>query len=209
MSPFLSLSRGIDRLNEWVGAAVAWLVLAAVVISAGNAIVRKAFNNSSNGLLEIQWYLFAAVFLLGAGYTMLRQEHVKIDVILGRFSRPTQVKVEMFGIVCFLFPFCWEVISLVMPLVTQAYATGEMSSNAGGLIRWPVYALVPVGFGLLWLQGVSELIKRAGYLAGACGDPAEKKVAKTAEEELAEVIRARAEADAAAAAAALAKGGKA
>ncbi|MEK8048873.1 TRAP transporter small permease subunit [Ideonella sp. DXS22W] len=197
MTPLLPLSRAIDKLNEWVGSAVSWLVLAAVLISAGNAIVRKAFNNSSNGLLEIQWYLFAAVFLLAAGYTMLRQEHVKIDVILGKFSRRTQVKVEIFGIVAFLFPFCWKVITLVWPLVVQAYNTGEMSSNAGGLIRWPVYALVPAGFALLWLQGVSELIKRLGFLAGVCDDPAVKKDAKSAEEELAEIIRARAEAEAA------------
>ena len=208
MSPLLPLSRLIDRLNELVGAATSWLVLAAVLISAINAAVRKAFNTSSNAYLEIQWYLFAAVFLLAAGYTLLRQEHVKIDVILGRFSRRTQIKVEIFGLVFFLFPFCYEVISLVWPLVVTAYKTGEMSSNAGGLIRWPVYALVPLGFGLLWLQGVSEVIKRIAFLQGLIDDPAIKKQAKTAEEELAEVIRARAEAEAAEAAAKAAGGAK-
>lgn len=189
MQGLLKLSRLIDTLSERVGATTIWLVLIAVVISAGNAIARKAFDASSNALLEIQWYLFAGIFLLGAGYTMLRQGHVKIDVILGRFSRRTQIKVEIFGIVCFLFPFVYQVIRLVWPLVTQAYVSGEMSENAGGLVRWPVYTLIPVGFALLGLQGLSELIKRAGFLKGLCPDPAQPTHNKTAEEELAEEIR--------------------
>ena len=193
MTPLLNLSRAIDRLNVLVGSLVSWLVLAAVLISAVNAIVRKAFSTSSNAFLEIQWYLFAAVFLLAAGYTMLRQEHVKIDVILGRFSKRTQIKVEIFGIVAFLFPFCWSVISLVWPLVVKAFVMGEMSSNAGGLIRWPVYALVPAGFALLSLQGLSELIKRVAFLTGLIADPTKNAQQKTAEEELAEAIRAQAE----------------
>ena len=193
MSALLNLSRLIDRLNEFVGRWVSWLVLAAVLISAANAIVRKAFNSSSNAFLEIQWYLFAAVFLLGAGYTMLRQEHVKIDVVLGRFAKRTQIKVEMFGIVVFLMPFVITVIGLVWPLVTKAYISGEMSSNAGGLIRWPVFAMVPLGFGLLGLQGVSEFIKRLAYLGGQGPDPTQKIQAKTPEEELAEAIRLAAE----------------
>lgn len=193
MAALLRLSRLIDKINEWVGRHVGWLVLAAVIVSSLNAIVRKAFNTSSNGLLEIQWYLFAAVFLLAAGYTMLRQEHVKIDVILQRFHKRTQIGIEIFGIVCFLFPFVLAVIGLVWPLVVKAYFSGEMSSNAGGLIRWPVYALVPVGFALLGLQGLSELIKRIAFLKGLVPDPTQKHQAKTAEEELAEIIRARAE----------------
>jgi TRAP-type mannitol/chloroaromatic compound transport system permease small subunit len=196
VTPFLKLSGSIDRLSEWVGRWVSWLVLAAVLISALNAIVRKAFNSSSNAYLEIQWYLFAAVFLLAAGYTMLRQEHVKIDVVLGHFSKRTQIKVEIFGILAFLFPFCWAVVKLSMPLVIQAYNSGEMSSNAGGLIRWPVYALLPAGFVLLSLQGVSELIKRVAFLQGLIEDPTQKKQEKTPEEELAEAIRAQAERDA-------------
>lgn len=188
MPALLQLSRLIDRLNELVGRSVSWLVLAAVLISAINAVVRKAFNFSSNAYLEVQWYLFAAVFLLAAGYTMLRQEHVKIDVILSRFTKRTQIKIEIFGILAFLMPFAFVVIVLVWPLVTRAYVSGEMSSNAGGLIRWPVYALVPIGFALLALQGVSELIKRIGFLMGLCDDPTKKKQAKTAEEELAEAI---------------------
>ncbi|MEW6705287.1 MAG: TRAP transporter small permease subunit [Pseudomonadota bacterium] len=203
MSALLQLSRLIDRLNEFVGRWVSWLVLAAVLISAVNAVVRKVFNTSSNAFLEIQWYLFAGVFLLAAGYTLLRQEHVKIDVVLGRFSRRTQVKVEIFGLLVFLMPFVVVVIELVTPLVIQAYQSGEMSSNAGGLIRWPVYALLPAGFVLLGLQGVSEVIKRIAFLQGKADDPGKKKQQeKSAEEELAEEIRRRAEADAAAAAAA-------
>ena len=194
VTSLLQFSRLIDRLNEFVGRWVSWLVLAAVLISASNAVVRKAFNTSSNAFLEIQWYLFAAVFLLGAGYTMLRQEHVKIDVILGRFSKPTQIKVEIFGIVAFLMPFVAAVIFLAWPLVTKAYFSGEMSSNAGGLIRWPVFALLPLGFGLLGLQGVSELIKRVAFLKGLIADPTQKAKSKTPEEELAEaILRAQAE----------------
>ena len=193
MSALLKLSRWIDRLNEFVGRWVSWLVLAAVVISALNAVVRKAFGTSSNAFLEIQWYLFAAVFLLAAGYTMLRGEHVRIDIILGRFSKRTQIKVEIFGIVAFLFPFVVVVIELVMPLVIRAYTSGEVSSNAGGLIRWPVFALVPLGFALLGLQGISELIKRIAFLMGLIDDPTRKVVAKTPEEELAEAIRLREE----------------
>lgn len=193
MTPLLNLSRAIDRLSEWVGRWVAWLVLVAVLISATNAVIRKAFSMSSNAFLEIQWYLFAAVFLLAAGYTMLRQEHVKIDVVSGHFSKRTQITIEAVCIVLFLFPFCINVITLVWPLVVKAYLTGEMSSNAGGLIRWPVFALVPVGFVLLMLQGVSELIKRIAFLRGLIDDPTRRQQTKSAEEELAEFVRAKAE----------------
>jgi TRAP-type mannitol/chloroaromatic compound transport system permease small subunit len=193
VNALLALSRAIDRMSEWVGRWLAWLVLAAVLISAANASVRKAFNFSSNAYLEIQWYLFAAVFLLAAGYTMLRQEHVKIDVLLSRFPRRTQAAVEAVCLVLFLAPFCLSVIDLVLPLVLNAWRSGEMSNNAGGLIRWPVYALVPLGFTLLLLQGVSEFIKRIGFLMGRAPDPGVKQQAKSAEEELADVIRARAD----------------
>ena len=194
MAALLKLSRLIDALSEFVGRWVSWLILVAVLVSAGNAVIRKAFDTSSNAWLEIQWYLFAAVFLLAAGYTLLRQEHVRIDVILGRFSRRTQVIVEAVCIVVFLFPFCFAVVDLVLPLVARAYQTGEMSSNAGGLIRWPVFALVPVGFTLLALQGVSELIKRIAFLRGEGPDPAERVHERSAEEELAEdILRQRGE----------------
>ncbi len=188
MAPLLTLSRLIDRLNEFVGRWVAWLVLAAVLISAGNAIVRKIFDQSSNGLLEIQWYLFAAVFLLAAGYTLLRQEHVKIDVVAGRFSKRTQIWIDIFGICAFLLPFVVVVINLSWPLVVRAYDMHEMSNNAGGLVRWPVFALLPAGFVLLGLQGISELIKRVAFLRGLVPDPTARHVAKSAEQELAEFI---------------------
>lgn len=191
MAALLKLSRWIDGLNEFVGRWLGWLVLAAVLISAANAIVRKAFDMSSNAFLEIQWYLFAAVFLLAAGYTLLRQEHVKIDVILHRFTRRTQVMVEIFGMVAFLLPFAVIIIVEVWPLVWRAYLSNEMSSNAGGLIRWPVFVLVPIGFALLGLQGVSELIKRIAFLQGLVDDPGKRKQQKTLEEELADELRAQ------------------
>ena len=188
MAPLLTLSRLIDRMNEWIGRWVAWLVLAAVLISAANAVSRKAFNMSSNAFLEIQWYLFAAVFLLASGYTLMRQEHVKIDVVSGRFSKRTQIWIEIVGICLFLFPFVYMIIKLAMPLVINAYVTNEMSSNAGGLIRWPVFALLPLGLLLLGVQGVSELIKRVAFLRGLIPDPSKKLGVKTAEEELADFL---------------------
>lgn len=201
MSALLSISRWIDRFSEFIGRWVAWLVLAAALVSALNASVRKAFNFSSNAYLEIQWYLFAAVFLLAAGYTLLRQEHVKIDVVSGRFSKRTQIWIDIIGLSCFLIPFVIIIIGLAMPLVINAYVTGEMSSNAGGLIRWPVFALLPLGLALLGLQGVSELIKRIAFLKGLVPDPTKKQQTKTPEEELAEALQKEVEAREAAAAA--------
>ena len=164
------------------------LVLLAVLISAGNASMRKAFNMSSNGFLEIQWYLFAAVFLLASGYTLLRQEHVKIDVVSARFSKRTQIWIDIIGICLFLLPFTFMITKLAMPLVINAYVTGEVSSNAGGLIRWPVFALLPLGMTVLAIQAVSELIKRIAFLQGLVPDPTKKLGTKTAEEELAEFL---------------------
>jgi TRAP-type mannitol/chloroaromatic compound transport system permease small subunit len=188
MHALLSLSKKIDALSEWVGRWVAWLLLFAVLISAANAVVRKAFNMSSNGFLEIQWYLFAATFLLASGYTLLRQEHVKIDVISGRFSKRTQIWIDIVGICVFLFPFVIVIIKLAMPLVINAFVTKEVSSNAGGLIRWPVFALLPAGLLLLGIQAVSELIKRIAFLQGLIPDPTKKQGSKTPEEELAEFL---------------------
>lgn len=188
MHALLSLSKKIDALSEWVGRWVAWLLLFAVLISAANAVVRKAFNMSSNGFLEIQWYLFAATFLLASGYTLMRQEHVKIDVVSGRFSKRVQVWIDIIGICVFLFPFVLVIIKLAMPLVVNAYVTQEMSSNAGGLIRWPVFALLPAGLLLLGIQAVSELIKRIAFLQGLIPDPTKKQGSKTPEEELAEFL---------------------
>jgi TRAP-type mannitol/chloroaromatic compound transport system permease small subunit len=188
VTSLLALSRRIDRASEWIGRWVAWLVLAAVLISAINATVRKAFNTSSNAYLEIQWYLFAAVFLLAAGYTMLRQEHVKIDVISGRFSKRTQIWIDIVGLACFVLPLVWVVINLSVPLALRAYRMDEYSSNAGGLIRWPVFALLPLGFALLGMQAISELIKRIAFLRGLIPDPTQKGQARSAEEELAEFL---------------------
>ena len=188
MSALLNLSRMIDRLSEWVGRWVAWLVLAAVLISAANAITRKAFNYSSNAFLEIQWYLFAAVFMLAAGYTLLRQEHVKIDVVSARLSKRAQIWIDIIGICVFLLPFVYMIIKLAMPLVINAIETGEVSSNAGGLIRWPVFALLPLGMLLLGIQAISELIKRIAFLQGLIPDPSKKQGAKTPEQELAEFL---------------------
>jgi TRAP-type mannitol/chloroaromatic compound transport system permease small subunit len=185
----LSLSRAIDAVSKVVGHAVMWLVLAAVLISAGNAIMRKAFNISSNAYLEIQWYLFSAVFLLGAGYTLLRNEHVRIDAISHRWSRRTQVWIDVIGMLLFLLPLCWWIVSMSWPVTIRAYQIGEMSSNAGGLIRWPVYALMPLGFTLLAIQVVSELIKRIAFLRGLTPDPAITAKEKTPEELLLEEMR--------------------
>ena len=188
MSALLALSRQIDRFSGWIGRWVAWLVLAAVLISATNAIVRKVFDMSSNAFLEIQWYLFAAVFLLAAGYTLMRQEHVRIDVLLGRFSKRTQIWIDVFGLVCFLLPFVVVITLLAWPVVWRAFVSGEMSQNAGGLIRWPVLALLPIGMLLLGMQAISELIKRVAFLRGLIDDPTRRGQAKNAEEELAEFL---------------------
>jgi TRAP-type mannitol/chloroaromatic compound transport system permease small subunit len=189
VAPLLRLSQLIDRFTAWVGRWVAWLVLAAVLISAINASVRKIFNTSSNAYLEIQWYLFAAVFLLAAGYTLLRQEHVKIDVVSGRFSKRTQIWIDIVGLVFFVFPLVFTVVRLSLPLVIRAYEMNEYSSNAGGLIRWPVFAILPLGFLLLGIQAVSELIKRVAFLRGLIPDPTRKVQAKSAEEELADLLQ--------------------
>ena len=194
MQALLTLSRGIDWLNERVGLAVIWLILASTVISGLNAIVRKIFNYSSNGFLEVQWYLFAAAFLLASGYTLLHREHVRVDVVSSRFSKRTQIWLDVVGFTFFLTPVCLTVLWFAFPFFLQGYQSGEMSSNAGGLIRWPVYLMMPLGFGLLLLQGWSELIKRIAFLKGLIPDPTAKTDEKTAEEELAESIRRLAEA---------------
>lgn len=166
MPLLLSLSRLIDGISILVGKLAMWLVLAATLISASNAIVRKLFNVGSNSFLEIQWYLFAAVFMLGAGYAFLRNVHVRIDFLSSKFTPTTRNWIDVGGILLFLLPLCYLMVTLSWPVVSNAYESGEMSSNAGGLIRWPVYALIPAGFVLLALQGISELIKRLAFLVG-------------------------------------------
>ncbi|MFY7865418.1 TRAP transporter small permease subunit [Roseateles sp.] len=198
MQALLSLSKAIDRIGEFAGASVRWLILAAVLISAGNAIVRKAFDISSNAYLEIQWYLFAAVFMLGAGYVFLKNAHVRIDFISSRLSVRTNTIIDILGIVFVIFPLCWIMVDLAWPLFHRAWVSGEVSSNAGGLIRWPVMLLLPAGFALLALQAVSELIKRCAYLTGHRSEPFPLEQEKSAEEQLLEELRAHADAEAAA-----------
>jgi len=193
MNFLLRISRGIDWLNERVGRVVLWCILIAVLISAGNAIIRKVFDTSSNAWLEVQWYLFSAVFLLCAGYTLLRNEHVRIDVLLHRFSKRTQIWIDIFGLIFFLMPAAVLIAVLAWPVFMRAFVSHEMSENAGGLIRWPVYMLAPAGFALLALQGISEIIKRFAFLQGLIDDPTRKRLQKSAEEELAEEIARQAE----------------
>ena len=188
MNALLSLSRAIDWLNERVGRVTYWLVLVAVLISAANAVVRKAFNVSSNSFLEIQWYLFSAIFLFCAGYTLLHNRHVRIDVIAGRLSPKAQAWIDILGTLFFLMPMSIIVMWLSWPVFVMALERHEVSSNTGGLIIWPARLLVPIGFFLLIIQGVSELIKRVAFLKGLISDPAQKEHEKTAEEELAEEI---------------------
>ena len=193
MQALLKLSRGIDWLNTQVGKYVIWLILGSTFISGVNAVVRKVFNVSSNGFLEVQWYLFAWSFLLAAGYTLLHREHVRIDVINSRLSKTKQVWIDIIGFALFLTPLCLTILWLSMPVVIQMYQSGEMSGNPGGLIRWPVWAAIPVGITLLMLQGLSELVKRIAFLTGDGPDPMGKLSDKSAEEELAEALRAEAE----------------
>jgi TRAP-type mannitol/chloroaromatic compound transport system permease small subunit len=187
------MSALVDALNKRVGKSVYWLILLTVLISAGNAIVRKLFNMSSNAFLEMQWYLFSAVFLLTAGFTLLRNEHVRIDVITGRLSARAQAWIDIFGTVFFLMPMALIFIWLSWPIFVRTLTHGEISTNAGGLFIWPARLLVPIGFTLLALQGLSELVKRIAFLAGAGPDPIKRHDPLAAEKELAEEIRKLAE----------------
>jgi len=167
----LAVSRGIDRCNELLGRALGWLVLAAVLVSAGNAVLRKAFDIGSNAFLEVQWYLFAAVFMLGAGYVMRHNAHVRIDVLANRLQPRTNAWIDLLGILLFTVPLCGVLIALGWPVFERAWVSGELSENAGGLVRWPVLLLIPLGFALLLLQCLSEAVKRAAFLAGLLPQP--------------------------------------
>ena len=188
MKARLALSRASDAVTERVGRLVYWLVLIVVLISAPNATVRKAFDYSSNAYLEIQWYLFSVIFLFGAGYTLLRNEHVRIDIIQGRLSPRAQNWIDVFGIVFFLMPMSLIIMRLSWPLFLDSFERHEVSTNAGGLIIWPARLMIPIGFALLIIQAVSELIKRIAFLRGLIPDPLEKRHEKSAEEELADEI---------------------
>lgn len=175
MQSLWRLAQGIDMLNEWVGRSIKWLVLLATLISAGNALVRYGLGISTNAGLEIQWYLFGAIFLLGAGYTLKHNGHIRIDLIHGRLSPRMQAWLEIVGTLLFLLPFCLLIIWFGWPMFVSAWQSGEMSPDAGGLLRWPAKLLIPLGFALLALQGVSELIKSIAVLTGYC--PAQEHAA--------------------------------
>lgn len=188
MNSLLKFSRLVDACSDLIGKVLFWFILAAVFISAGNAIVRKLFNMSSNALLEIQWYLFAAVFMLGAGYAFLKNAHVRIDFISNHLSPKTRNWIDIVGILVFLGPLCVILIKLSWPLFENAWVSGEMSQNAGGLIRWPVMLLIPAGMTLLLMQAISELIKRFAFLRGAIPDPLGHGAESSPEDELAREI---------------------
>jgi len=189
VKPLLRLSGLVDALNERVGHLSYWLILVAVLVSAGNAVVRYTLNTSSNAWLEIQWYLFSAVFLFCAGYTLLHNQHVRIDVISGRMSKRAQAWIEILGTIFFLLPMALAIMWMSWPVFVDAYVQNEISTNAGGLVIWPARLMVPVGFFLLVLQGLSELVKRIAFLQGLIPDPNEKDEGPSAEEQLAAEIR--------------------
>ena len=189
MKILLRLSGLIDALNERVGRLSYWLILVMVLISAGNAVVRYAFNRSSNAWLEIQWYLFSAVFLFCAGYALLHNQHVRIDVISGHMSKRARAWIDILGTLFFLLPMAIAIMWMSWPVFVDAYQHDEVSTNAGGLTVWPGRLMLPVGFLLLILQGISELIKRIAFLRGLIPDPADKHEGPSLEEQLAEALR--------------------
>lgn len=191
MQALLRFSRAVDWLNARVGKYAIWLIFAATVISALNAIVRKLFDTSSNAYLEAQWYLFAWSFLVAAGYTLLHREHVRIDVVNSRLPKTVRVWIDIVGYLLFLTPICVMALYLCTPQAIGKFVSGEMSGNPGGLIRWPVWLALPVGFTLLLLQGWSELIKCIAFLRGAGPDPTGRHSAESDEERLVEALRER------------------
>lgn len=170
MNGLLTLSKGIDRVNTFIGRHSGWLILLAVVLSAGNAIVRKVFNTSSNAMLELQWYLYGAAFMGAAAYTLLQNEHIRIDILYGRWSRRTQIWIDILGGLFMLLPFAGVMIWYLVPWVQRSWRGGEVSMNSGGLILWPAKLILLVGFILLFLQGISELIKKIAVLRGQISD---------------------------------------
>ncbi|MET0314162.1 MAG: TRAP transporter small permease subunit [Hansschlegelia sp.] len=176
MGALLALSRAVDAVNTAIGRCAMWLTLVAVIVSAGNAVIRKLFNMSSNGWLELQWYLFGAVFMLCAAYTLRRNEHIRIDVIANLWSKRTRDWIDVAGHTLVLIPFCMLMIYDLWPFVWSSYASGEISNSPGGLIIWPSKALILVGFAMLLAQAVSELIKRVAVIRGEIPDPYEEKI---------------------------------
>jgi len=189
MKGLLALSRAIDALNEAVGKLSYWLILAAVLVSTGNAIVRYSLDMSSNKWLELQWYLFSFVFLFCAGYTLLHNQHVRIDILTGGLSGRAKAWIDIFGTLFFLLPMAITIMWLSWPVFTDAWRSGEVSTNAGGLLVWPGRLMVPAAFFFLILQALSELIKRVAFLMHLIPDPSEKDEGPTDEELLAEELR--------------------
>jgi TRAP-type mannitol/chloroaromatic compound transport system permease small subunit len=171
MEGLLALSRAIDRVNEFIGKWVSWLILASILVSSINAVVRKTFNMSSNAWLELQWYLFGAAFLLAAAYTLKQNEHIRIDIVYGLWSRRVQHWIDLIGHLFFLMPFCLLMVYYLVPYTLRSVRSGEMSTNASGLIIWPAKALLLAGFVLLTFQGISEIIKKIAVMRGRMDDP--------------------------------------
>lgn len=193
MTMLLAVARIIDRINEFIGKAVSWLILVSIVISAANAIIRKTLDMSSNAWLELQWYLYGGAFLLAAAYTLKQNEHIRVDIVYGLFSRRVQHWIDLFGHIFFLMPFAVLMSVYLVPYVSRSVKSGEMSTNAGGLIIWPAKALLLAGFLLLALQGVSEIIKKIAVMRGRMDDPnpfvSSHEQAKLEAEALAEEVR--------------------
>lgn len=176
MTLLLKISGLIDDLSRRIGQIIIWFILASVLLSTGNALARKLLRIGSNAFTEMQWYLYGAVFLLGAGYAFLKNAHVRIDFISSRLSPRARSVIDILGIILFLAPLCLLLIGLSWPLFVNALQSGEMSQSAGGLIRWPVYLLLPLGIFLLLLQSFSEIIKRLAFLQGMIPDPLSHKI---------------------------------
>jgi TRAP-type mannitol/chloroaromatic compound transport system permease small subunit len=171
MQALLALTRGIDRVNAFIGKGVIWLILLAVLVSAGNAISRKLFDLSSNAWLELQWYLFGGAFMGAAAYTLQQNEHIRIDVFYASRSRRVQHWIDLIGHIFFLLPFAVLMVWLLWPYTIQAYVGGQVSSNAGGLIIWPARAILLAGFIMLVFQAFAEIIKKIAVMRGMMEDP--------------------------------------
>ena len=196
MQFLLKISRLIDQINLRIGRWVSWAILAAVVVSSANALSRKFLHSGSNAWLELQGYLFGALFLLASGYTLLKNGHVRVDVLSSKLSRRTQIKIEILGTLLFLLPAAILIMVLAWPMFWESWVSQEASPNAGGLIRWPAKLLVPLGFTLLVAAGLSHLIKCIGFLSGHCPDPTQRESSMTEEEKLAAELKLRLEAEA-------------
>ncbi|MCB2117592.1 MAG: TRAP transporter small permease subunit [Rhodobacteraceae bacterium] len=192
MQGLLALSRAIDRINDVIGRSVGWVILIAIFVSATNAVVRKVFSISSNAWLELQWYLYGAAFMMAAAYTLKQNEHIRIDIVYGIWSRRTQHWIDLIGHVLFLMPFVTLMVWMFVPYVAQSWRIGEVSTNAGGLTVWPAKAILLVGFTQLFFQGISEIIKKIAVMRGVIEDPAPFVSSHSAAEHEAEELMAEA-----------------